>query len=75
MKLGTRVFELYNEDYSDLVELAQAMGISKSQIYRVRQGTRAINGKFILGALKAFPGYRLDELFYVAPDGSDDDRR
>jgi predicted DNA-binding protein YlxM (UPF0122 family) len=40
VKLRTRVFELYNEDYSGLVELAQAMGISKSQIYRVRQGTQ-----------------------------------
>jgi len=74
-KLKTKVFELYNEDYSSLVEVAQAMGISRSQIYRVRQGKRAINEKFIIGALKAFPGYRLDDLFYVVPDGSDDDCR
>ena len=73
MKLRTRVFELYNEDYSNLVEVARAMGISNAQIYRVRQGKRTINEKFIIGALKAFPGYRLDGLFYVVPDGSDDD--
>ena len=72
LKLRTRVFELYNEDYSSLVELARAMGISRSQIYRVKQGKRTINEKFIVGALKAFPGYKLGELFYVAPDGSDD---
>jgi len=74
-KLRTRVFELYNEDYSSLVEVAQAMGISNSQIYRVKHGKRAINEKFIIGALKAFPGYRLGDLFYVVPDGSDDDCR
>ena len=74
-KLRTRVFELYNEDYLSLVEVAQAMGISRSQIYRVRQGKRTINEKFIIGAVNAFPGYRLDDLFYVVPDGSDDDRR
>ena len=72
-KLRTTVFELYNEDYSNLVEVAQAMGISRSQIYRVRQGKRAMNEKFIIGAIKAFPGHRLGDLFYVVPDGSDDD--
>ena len=72
-KPRTRVFELYNEDYSSLVEVAQAMGISRSQIYRVRQGKRAINEKFIIGALKAFPKYRLDDLSYVVPDGNRDD--
>jgi hypothetical protein len=36
VKLKTRVFELYNREYSSLVELAGAMGISSSQIYRVR---------------------------------------
>lgn len=74
-KLRTRVFDLYNGRYSNLVEVAQAMGISRSQIYRVRQGKRGVNEKFIVGALKAFPGCRLDDLFNVAPDGSDDDRR
>ena len=69
-KLRTRVFELYNEDYSNLVEVAQAMGISNSQIYRVRDGKRPINEKFIIGALKAFPGYKLGELFYVVPDNN-----
>jgi len=75
VKLGTRVFELYNEGYSSLVEVARAMGISNSQIYRVKHGKRTINEKFIIGALKAFPGHRLDDLFYVAPDGSDYDHR
>jgi len=74
-KLKTKVFALYKEDYSSLVEVAQAMGISESQIYRVKHGDRAINEKFIIGALKAFPKYRLDDLFYVVPDGSDNDRR
>ena len=67
MKLKTRVFELRNGKYENLVKLAQAMGISVSQLYRVRDGERPINGKFIIGVKRAFPGYTLDELFYVAP--------
>jgi len=71
MELRTKVFELYNEKYSGLVELARAMGIANSQIYRVKHGKRTISGKFIIGAIKAFPGYRLDDLFYVVPDGNE----
>ena len=41
------------------------MGISKDLIYRVRKGERGIYQKFILGAIEAFPGYKLDDLFYV----------
>jgi hypothetical protein len=44
------------------------MGISASQIYRVRQGKRPISQKFIIGTIKAFPEYKLDDLFYTAPD-------
>ena len=70
--LKTRVFELRNGKYSNLYELAKAMGIASSQLYRVRQGKRGINQQFIIGAVKAFPGYKLDDLFYVVPDGSND---
>ena len=72
MKLKTRVFDIYNGQYRDL---ARAMRISVSQIYRVRQGKRPIHEKFIIGAIEAFPGYKLDDLFYVDPDGSQNDRR
>ncbi len=41
------------------------MEISTGQIYKVKQGKRGINQKFIIGATKAFPGYNLDDLFYV----------
>jgi len=70
MKLYTRVFELYKGKYRTLVELAQAMGISNDLIYRVRKGERGIHQKFILGAIKAFPGYKLDDLFYVDSEKS-----
>lgn len=75
MKLKTRGFEFCNGKYTNLSELAQAMGMSVSQIYRVMQGKRSINEKFIIGALKAFPGYKLNDLFYVAPDGNQNDCR
>ncbi len=68
MKLNTRVFELYKGKYENLSELAQAMGISEGQIYKVRQGKRSINESFIIGAIKAFPGYKLDDLFYPVPE-------
>ncbi|MBA7472319.1 hypothetical protein ES707_07641 [subsurface metagenome] len=59
MKLKTRVFELWNGRYQNLIELAQTMEISRSQIYRVRDGKRGINGRFIIGATKAFPNINL----------------
>ncbi len=65
MIIKTRVFELYNGNYRNLSELAQAMELSVSQVYRVREGKRNINQKFIIGAKKAFPNCRLDELFYL----------
>jgi len=66
MKLKTRVFELYNGKYTNLSELAEAMEISVATVSRVRQGIRPVNQKFIIGAVKAFPGYKLDDLFYVS---------
>ena len=69
MELNTRVFELYKGKYRSLPELARVMGMSTGQIYKVRQGKRGINRKFIIGATKAFPEYKLDDLFYVDSEG------
>ena len=68
MKIKTRTFELCDGRYHNLSELAQAMGISVSQVYRVREGKRYINQKFIIGAIKAFPEYKLDNLFYFTDE-------
>ncbi len=65
MIIKTRVFELYNGNYRNLSELAQAMVVSVRQVSRVREGMRNINLKFSIGAKKAFPNYRLEELFYL----------
>ncbi len=70
MRIGTKVFELFNGRYRSLPELARVMGISVSQVYRVKQGKRHISEKFIVGAMKAFPGHTLDELFYLAPESA-----
>jgi len=64
MILKTRVFTLCVRSYKNLSELARAMEISVSQVYRVLEGKRNINRKFIIGAMKAFPGYKFDDLFY-----------
>ena len=74
MIVKTRVFELSNGNYRSLSALAGAMGISVSQVYRVRGGERSVNQKFIIGAIRAFPGYRLDDLFYLARELSATDR-
>ena len=68
MTIKTRIFELGDHNYRNLTELARVMGISVSQIYRVREGKRGINQKFIIGAMRAFPRYRLDDLFYLEPE-------
>ena len=68
MIVKTTIFNFCYQKYKNLSELAQAMGISVSQIYRVREGKRHINQKFIVGAIKAFPGYKLDDLFYLVPE-------
>ncbi|OGO42850.1 MAG: hypothetical protein A2137_00085 [Chloroflexi bacterium RBG_16_58_8] len=64
MIIKTRVFDMANGKYPSLAALAGAMGLSVSQVYRVREGKRGINEKFIVGAKKAFPDSRLEELFY-----------
>ena len=65
MILKTTVFGLYNSRYKNLSEV---MGISASQVYRVRQGKRHINEKFIIGVTRAFPEYRFGDLFYLVPE-------
>lgn len=73
MVLRTRVFELYPRYYPTLSHLAHVMGISVSEVSRVRSGKRGINQKFIIGALTAFPGSSFDDLFYLAPGLPADD--
>jgi len=68
MIIRTRIFELCDGNYKNLSELAQTMEISVSQIYRVREGKRSINQKFIIGAIKAFPQHKFEDLFYLAPE-------
>jgi len=72
MIIRTRIFDLSNGHYRNLSELAYAMGLSVSQVYRVREGKRHINQKFIVGAKRAFPTYGLDDLFYLENDHRDE---
>ncbi len=67
MIVETRIFKLCKGKYKNLSELADAMGISVSQVYRVRCGQRNINHKFIVGAINAFPEFRFGDLVYFAP--------
>ncbi len=67
MIVRTRIFDICSRSYKNLSELAKAMDLSASQVYRVREGKRRINQKFIIGAMKAFPDSKLDDLFYLTP--------
>ena len=68
MVIRTRIFELCDRKYRDLAELAGAMGLPVSRLFQVREGTVNINQRFIIGAKKAFPERRLDELFYFSKE-------
>ena len=72
MLIRTKIFELCDSNYNNLSEMAKAMSISVSQIYRVREGKRHINEKFIIGAIRAFPDRKLEELFYLAPEPTEE---
>ena len=63
-KLKTRVYDLYKGKFNNITELAKAMGVSPGYVYKVQQGKRRINQKFIIGVMKVFPG-RLDDYFYI----------
>ncbi len=66
MALRTRVFELAPDTgYVSLRRLAVAMGIDVSTVSRVRAGLLRINETFIAGALRAFTGKTMDDLFYT----------
>ena len=68
MIVRTKVFDLKYPNYRNLSNMAQAMGISVSQIYRVKEGKRWINQSFIIGAIKALIDRRLDDLFYLTSE-------
>ncbi len=68
--IQTTIFKLCNGRYRSVAELARAMGLSVSHVYRVREGRRGINHAFIVGAKRAFPERSLDELFYLEEVGS-----
>ena len=68
MLIKTRIFGFCNGNYKNLSDLAQVMEISISQIYRVREGKRSINQKFIIGAIKAFPKHKFEDLFYLTSE-------
>ena len=55
MLIKTIIFDLADSKYASMAQLARTMGISVSQVYRVKTGKRNINQNFITGAIKAFP--------------------
>jgi len=62
-RLRTRLFDL--EGGHDMKRLALLFGLSLSQVYRIKQGSRKIGEPFIVGALTCFPQYKFEDLFYI----------
>ncbi len=71
-KLKTRIFKLADLAGLTLADLAEAMGVDVSTVYRVKMGQRNIGDAFITGAKRAFPTMDLDDLFYVEEPKSED---
>lgn len=63
--MRTRVFELARERGWSMRTLASAMGISHSEVVRVRLGQRPIGGLFIRGAMLAFPDLTFEQMFTI----------
>ena len=53
------------EEGDDMKRLARLVGLSLSQVYRIREGERRVGLQFIVGALTAFPKYKFEDLFYI----------
>ncbi len=64
MELATVIPEIYNSRYTDLRELATAMRLPVGVMLPILSGKEPISQDFVVGAIRAFPDHRLDELFY-----------
>lgn len=63
--MRTRIFDLAAQyEWTDQ-QLADRMGISAAQVSRVRHGINQVGRDFIVGALRAFPDRRFEDLFDV----------
>ena len=65
MKLKTRLFKLCKEDRIELADLAKTMSVSLNYISKIEKGGVEINKRFIIKSIKAFPGYKISDLFYL----------
>lgn len=66
IKLNRPVFEKKQKDAGlNDTELARAMGVNRSQVWRVKENKNDPGEEFIAGVLKAFPGATFDELFFL----------
>lgn len=69
MAIRTRIFRIAEERQWTIKQLALAMGLTTGALYQVQRGNRGIGAKFIQAAERAFPEYRLDDLFYDEENG------
>ncbi len=68
MKLKTKIFTLYREEYRNLAELSRAMEIPESHINQVMEGSGQIGQAFITGVHKAFPDRNLCGMFFLVSE-------
>lgn len=69
MSLRTGIFEMASGyGYGSLRSLARAMGVDVSTLSRVKRKEVGIGNDFVLGALRAFPDKRFDDLFEIVAD-------
>lgn len=66
IKLDVKTFEYYQKKHElKETECAEGMGISPSQLWKIKKGVHDPGRDFIAGALKVFREASFDELFFL----------
>ena len=63
MQIRTRLFD--KKPGYGTGQLASILGISSSQVYRIKCGKRKVSATFVANALYAFSEYKFEDLFYI----------
>ena len=64
MKLKMKIHKLCKEEKIKLADLAKTMNLSLNYIKKMEKGETEINKRFIIASIKAFPKYKISDLFY-----------
>ena len=61
-----KLYELQGE--MNETQMAKKLGISRSQLWRIKTGHSSVGQEFIAKFKKSFPEIRIDDIFFVSDD-------